>query len=436
MRQRGLSIVLALCVISTSLIFIAPAKAAVCTPQVTTNGNQTVVTFKSVGTCTWNTPAGLTSFKGLIVAGGGGGGSAMGGGGGGGGYVEFNTLSAAADVFSITVGAGGSGAPTGGTTPASSGGSSSLTGTGINLVARGGASGSTNYASNTWVASSNGGSGGGSSGSNDYPGSFPQDRSSIGTQSSQTQTPSLSSISGSQFGFNGGAPGFRWYPSGGGGAGGSGSNTPGTGGVGRANAILGTNYFWAGGGGGSGWSGIGGNGGNGGGGGGGSGSFSSGIGGSGGSGLSNGAAGVYEGGAGGENTGGGGGAGTHSNYAGGRGGSGIVILSYLSYVGPASISIQLASSATFAVYRSTSTIEALTDVAGKVSFFQAGKPISGCRTKSTTGVSPNIKATCTWKPSNRGNIALTARITPSSDSYSASTSSTYIVPVRSRTTPR
>jgi len=436
MGQRGLLSILALCITSSSLFFITPAKAANCTPEVTTNGNQTVVTFKNVGTCTWNTPAGLTSFKGLIVAGGGGGGSAMGGGGGGGGYIEFDALTAAADVFSMTVGAGGAGAPTGGTATAISGGNSTLTGSGINLISRGGAGGSSNYNSNSFPAIANGGSGGGSSGANDHPGLFPQDRSSIGTQTSQTQTPSLSSISGLQFGFNGSAPGSRWYPGGGGGAGGSGSNTPGTGGVGRANAILGTNYFWAGGGGGSGWSGVGGNGGNGGGGGGGSGGVSPGIGGSGGLGLSNGSAGVYVGGAGGENTGGGGGAGTHSGHAGGRGGSGIIILSYLSYVGPASISIQLASSATFAVYRSTSTIEALTDVAGKVSFFQAGKPISGCRTKSTTGVSPNIKATCTWKPSNRGNIALTARITPSSDSYSASTSSTYIVPVRSRTTPR
>ena len=418
----------------TSILLIPNnAHAADCTPEITTNGNQTVVAFKTVGTCTWNTPAGLTSFKGLIVAGGGGGGAAMGGGGGGGGYIEFDSLTATSDVFSITVGDGGAGS-TGGSAGIS-GANTTLTGSGINLLARGGAGGSSDYISNSYPARTNGGSGGGRSGANDYP-SSPADRSSVGTQTSQTQVPLLSSIGGRQYGFDGSAPGARWYPGGGGGAGASGSNTPGTGGAGRANSILGTNYFWAGGGGGSGWSGVGGNGGAGGGGGGGSGSASAGIGGTGGSGINSGASGVYVGGAGGSNTGGGGGAGTHSNYAGAKGGSGILVLSYLTFVGNTTISLQLSSGGATATYRTTSTLEAVVGTAGKVTFYQFGKPITGCRNKTTSGSAPNIKATCTWKPSNRGVVQITASINPISASYALTRSGVFPVSVSNRTTPR
>jgi len=414
-----------------NVIFPSQAKAANCTPQITSNGNQTVVAFKTVGTCTWSTPAGLTTFKGLIIGGGGGGGSHMGGGGGGGGYIEFNSLSATSDVFTIVVGDGGAGAPTSSVGPAgTSGANSSISGSGVLLTSRGGAGGASVY-SGGYSAQLNGGSGGGAAGYSGY-----SSINSVGTQSSQSQTPSLSTINGSQFGFDGSVAGTTWYPDGGGGAGGSGSNTPGTGGIGRSNAILGTNYYWAGGGGGSGYTGTGGAGGNGGGGGGGTASYSASNYGSGASGLNSGSSGAYIGGNGGSNTGGGGGGGTYSTHSGGKGGSGIVILSYLAYVGPASISLQLGSSATTAVYRTTSTIEALVDVPGKVTFYQAGKTISGCRNKTTSGSSPNIKATCTWKPSNRGSVKLTARITPSSASYSATTSSIYAVPVGNRTTPR
>jgi len=411
------------------------AHAADCTPETTTNGGRTIVAFKTVGTCTWNTPAGATVFRGLVVAGGGGGGAHMGGGGGGGGYIEFDSLTATSDIFTITVGDGGAGAPVGITAAGNSGGNTTLTGSGVNLLARGGAGGATDYVVNSYLARNNGGSGGGSSGANDYPNPS-TDRSSAGTQTSQTQVPSLSSIGGTQYGFNGSAPGSRWYPGGGGGAGASGSNTPGTGGAGRANSILGTNYFWAGGGGGSGWSGIGGNGGSGGGGGGGSGNISAGIGGTGGSGLNSGASGVYVGGAGGSNTGGGGGAGTYSNYAGANGGSGILVLSYVTFIGNTTISLQLSGGATTATYRTTSTLEAVVGTAGKVTFYQLGKPIPGCRNKTTSGSAPNIKATCTWKPSNRGVVQITASINPISGSYALTRSLVFPVLVANRTTPR
>ena len=420
-----------------SLVVPTFSHAAACSPEITTNGNRTVVAFKTIGTCTWSTPAGVTNFKGLIVAGGGGGGAHMGGGGGGGGLIEFDSLTATSDVFTITIGDGGAGATTGSNGPAgTSGNNSQLTGTGIDLLARGGAGGASTYTSNSYSAKLNGGSGGGSSGANDYPDAYPQDRSSVGTQTSQTQTPILGSIGGQQFGFNGSAPGARWNPGGGGGAGGNGVNTPATGGSGRANSILGTSYLWAGGGGGSGYSTIGGSGGAGGGGGGGSGSISMGNGGSGGAGLNSGSSGAYVGGAGGANTGGGGGAGTYSAYAGGKGGSGIVVLSYLTFIGDTTITLQLAAGGSSAVYRTASTIEALVGTAGKVTFYQFGKVIAGCKNRSTTGSSPNIKATCSWKPSSRGSVKITAKINPTSASYAITNSQAFGVVVSSRTTRR
>jgi len=413
-----------------SLVVPTVSYAAACSPEITTNGNRTVVAFKTIGTCTWSTPAGATNFRGLIVAGGGGGGADLAGGGGGGGYVEFETLTATSDVFTVTVGDGGAGSPNNATS-SSNGGSSSISGTGINLIARGGAGGATWYNGGR-PAGTNGGAGGGQAG---WSGST--STASNGTQTSQSQTPSLSTIGGQQFGFNGSAGGTNWFPGGGGGAGGNGANTPATGGSGRANSILGTSYFWAGGGGGAGWDGVGGGGGSGGGGGGGSGSVSAGVGGVGGTGgLNNGGNGVYVGGGGGTNTGGGGGAGTHNNYAGGKGGSGIVVLSYLTFIGDTTITLQLAAGGSSAVYRTASTIEALVGTAGKVTFYQFGKVIAGCKNRSTTGSSPNIKATCSWKPSSRGSVKITAKINPTSASYAITNSQAFGVVVSSRTTRR
>jgi hypothetical protein len=345
-RKRLLALILSpLIWIATSIQLTPPAFAAACTPETTTSGIYTVVAFKTVGSCTWSTPTGTNIFRGLIVAGGGGGGYDMGGGGGGGGYVEFETLTVTNLSLTIVVGNGGAGAQS--FVAGTSGENSSISGSSISLVSRGGAGGATHYGGN-YPARTNGGSGGGAAGATGYTST-----ASTGTQSSQTQTPLLSSIGGAQYGFDGSAAGTTWYPGGGGGAGSSGSNSPGNGGSGRLNNILGTNWYWAGGGGGSGWTGPGGNGGVGGGGGGGAGGGYTGTTpGNGGAGLNSGASGgMYIGGAGGANTGGGGGAGTHNSNAGNSGGSGIVVLRYLTFSTPTTF-----SSATTSPTKTTSPI--------------------------------------------------------------------------------
>ena len=345
-RRRLLALILSpLIWIAASIQLAPPAFAAACTPETTTSGIYTVVAFKTVGSCTWSTPTGTNIFRGLIVAGGGGGGYDMGGGGGGGGYVEFESLTVTNLSLTIVVGNGGAGAQS--FVAGSSGENSSISGSSISLVSRGGAGGATHYGGN-YPARTNGGSGGGAAGATGYTST-----ASTGTQSSQTQTPLLSSIGGAQYGFDGSAAGATWYPGGGGGAGSSGSNSPGNGGSGRLNNILGTNWYWAGGGGGSGWTGPGGNGGVGGGGGGGAGGGYTGTTpGNGGAGLNSGASGgMYIGGAGGVNTGGGGGAGTHNSNAGNNGGSGIVVLRYLTFSTPTTF-----SSATTSPTKTTSPI--------------------------------------------------------------------------------
>lgn len=267
----------------------------------------------------------------LMVGGGGGGGMDMGGGGGAGGYVAGNTYLAPGS-YSVTVGAGGIGAPAAGTNgqpashqftiPATSGSNSSFFGSiAGGLTARGGGFGGSSYRGYTpGIAGGAGGSGGGSSGYNDNAGTF------------------LGGLGTAGQGNRGGNSTAAYYSGGGGGAGAQGidSTAQADGGIGIQNSILGTNFYWAGGGAGAGYSIQGGNGGLGGG---GAGAVGSKTGGTGFTNGENTAGGSINsqtnvpGGNGGVGTGGGGGGGSHyfANNKGGNGGSGSVILRYPSY---------------------------------------------------------------------------------------------------------
>ena len=259
----------------------------------------------------------------LIVGGGGGGGTNMGGGGGGGGVLAGSTILTPA-TYTITVGAGGVGAPAGtGSHPTlsgSNGGNSTFSG----LTAYGGGWGGVSY--NTQGLGihfgNSGGSGGGSAGYNN-------DGAAPGYYGSGA------GVSGQ--GFRGGYQGNAYYSGGGGGAGApgtDGNNRP-DGGIGKLSGILGKPFYFGGGGGGASYSlSTGGYGGLGGGGGGALGVAPGGTGG-----LAWGSPGGggaccswanTPGGDGAPNTGGGGGGGSHYNYTnkGGDGGSGIVIIRY------------------------------------------------------------------------------------------------------------
>ena len=309
-------------ILATIPFTVSAAPAAVCvggtattginTPPNATGGTESsaggfrIHRFTSNGTFT--SPFAMNAEV-LVVAGGGGGGSNMGGGGGGGGVVYQNSFSVTPGSTTVTVGAGGSGAPAGISQVRGSNGGNSIFGS---ITAIGGGGGASSYLSANAPAG-NGGSGGGGAGHNN-------------TYAGQ-------GIAGQGFNGNGGLGNPNYYPGGGGGAGGVGSTNPATGGPGILNSILGTAYYWGGGGGGSGYQGIGGNGGIGGGGGGAVGATTGGAGLNNGSPGGGGAIGNFPntpGGNAGANTGGGGGGGSHyqTNNFGGNGGSGIVIVKY------------------------------------------------------------------------------------------------------------
>jgi hypothetical protein len=82
------------------------------------------------------------------------------------------------------------------------------------------------------------------------------------------------------------------------------------------------------------------------------------------------------------------------------------------------------------------TITVTTNAAGKVRFFVSGKRITNCLARSTTGSYPSFSATCSWKPPVTGRQTLSARITPTDGSFSATTSETTSIWVVRRSNSR
>ena len=122
--------------------------APACAPTTSTSGADTVVSFTTVGPCTWTAPANVTSVQYLIVGGGGGGS----GGGGGAGGVLYSASSAvtAGNDYSVLVGGGGSGSAA--STSGGDGSNSSFN----SIVAYGGGGGGARQAGGRAGASSGG----------------------------------------------------------------------------------------------------------------------------------------------------------------------------------------------------------------------------------------------------------------------------------------
>jgi hypothetical protein len=76
---------------------------------------------------------------------------------------------------------------------------------------------------------------------------------------------------------------------------------------------------------------------------------------------------------------------------------------------------------TLAYYRQpTSLTVTVTGTTGKVTFKHEGKNIVGC-IKVSTVTSSTITATCSWKPSVKKYVSLTATFVPTSAAYTSST---------------
>lgn len=116
---------------------------------------------------------------------------------------------------------------------------------------------------------------------------------------------------------------------------------------------------------------------------------------------------------------------TMTNPAGGtmtgRTGNGLARISYPDVPATSTISsFSLTGNALVATYRAAITITAVVSVASKVTFYLNGKVIPGCKSVRTTGSAPSAQATCSWRPSNRGPVILSAIATPNSVGTSAS----------------
>lgn len=71
-------------------------------------------------------------------------------------------------------------------------------------------------------------------------------------------------------------------------------------------------------------------------------------------------------------------------------------------------SLTLQGNARAATYRNRINLIANVDVVSKITFLANGKRIPGCIKLATSGTAPSIVATCSWMPSNRGTISLSA----------------------------
>jgi hypothetical protein len=88
------------------------------------------------------------------------------------------------------------------------------------------------------------------------------------------------------------------------------------------------------------------------------------------------------------------------------------------------------------IYRSSVTITADVSVSAKVTFKAGNVVIAGCKNLSANGSGSSFTVNCSWKPSTRGNVLISAIATPTSGAISGTTSSPVQVNVTSRTGSR
>lgn len=98
---------------------------------------------------------------------------------------------------------------------------------------------------------------------------------------------------------------------------------------------------------------------------------------------------------------------------------------------PVEVSLSISGGNQTVTYRSTSTIQASLSTDGKVSFYQSGKVIPGCKNVQTL----SWVATCNWKPRVHGSVSVSAVAVPTDSSF-ISNSSQLTLGVAKRTTPR
>ncbi len=89
-----------------------------------------------------------------------------------------------------------------------------------------------------------------------------------------------------------------------------------------------------------------------------------------------------------------------------------------------------------ASFRTVVTITANVSVASRVTFRAKNVIIPGCKNRLTSGASPNIVATCSWRPAMRGEVVLTATASPTGAGISSATATPLSVMVGNRSGSR
>ena len=301
----------------------------------------------------WKPPLGVSSINLLAVGGGGGGGNNVGNGGGGGGGYQINNVAVSnSSNINVKVGTGGAGGR--------NSAAGTLTYDGTTLMD--GQKGDSSVATIDSSSFTGGGGGGGDTiWSNNVCGGSGQ--------------LSLGGVGGSGIGsggtvFTGGAGGAV-----------SGTQSVANGATGFTSSITGAStYYGSGGGAGGVWNGN-----------------ATGTG-------ANSQGGTGNGSNGSNLTGSGGGGNTSGCLVGGKGGSGVVIFVFNAFGA-------IANAINSAVYRTPTTITATVSEAGKVTFYAMGKVIPGCKSRATV-TSSTITATCSWRPSQRNAVPITAKFSP------------------------
>lgn len=72
-------------------------------------------------------------------------------------------------------------------------------------------------------------------------------------------------------------------------------------------------------------------------------------------------------------------------------------------------SFALTNSATTATYRTAVNVTANVNQSAKITFTANGKTIAGCKNRLATGSSSSYSVTCSWRPSNRGLVLISAQ---------------------------
>ncbi len=95
-------------------------------------------------------------------------------------------------------------------------------------------------------------------------------------------------------------------------------------------------------------------------------------------------------------------------------------------------SITLAGSVTTAAYRTVVVVTANVSVASRVTFRVNGKVLPGCKNRLASGSGSSFSVACSWRPSNRGQVTLTAAATPTGAGISSTTSNPVNIMVANR----